>query len=117
VTNELHFATIAEASDLIRTRKLSPVEYTNTLLRRIEALEPQLNAFITVTADLARSQARHAEAEIMSARYRGPMHGIPVALKDIYNTKGILTSGGSRISARLTVPESCSIFRKRPVSV
>jgi len=97
VTNELHFATIAETSDLIRTRKLSPVEYTDALLRRIEALEPQLNAFITVTTDLARSQARHAEAEIMSARYRGPMHGIPVALKDIYNTKGILTSGGSRI--------------------
>ncbi|MBI4189151.1 MAG: amidase [Betaproteobacteria bacterium] len=97
MTDELHFLTIAEAEQLLRTRKLSPVEYTDALLKRVEALEPQLNAFITVTADLARRQARQAEAEIMSGRYRGPLHGIPFALKDIYNTKDILTSGGSKI--------------------
>ncbi len=97
MTGELHYLTIAEASQLIRSRKLSPVEYTTALLNRIEALEPQLNAFITITADLARRQARQAEAEIMSGSYRGPLHGIPFALKDIYNTRGILTSGGSRV--------------------
>ena len=97
MTNELHFLTIAEAAQLIRTRKLSPVEYTDALLARIESLEPQLNAFITLTSDFARRQARQAEAEIMSGRYHGPLHGIPFALKDIYNTKGILTSGGSKV--------------------
>ncbi len=95
--DELHFLTIAEAAQLLRTHKLSPVEYTAALLHRIETFEPQLNAFITVTAELARKQAQQAEAEIMSGRYRGPLHGVPFALKDIYNTRGILTSGGSRV--------------------
>jgi len=95
----LHDLTIAEASELIRTRKLSPVEYSEALLGRIEALDGQLDAFITVTAELAREQARRAEAEIIAGRYRGALHGIPVALKDIYNTRGILTSGGSKVAA------------------
>ncbi|MBM3357635.1 MAG: amidase [Betaproteobacteria bacterium] len=97
MNDELAFATLADASRLIRARKLSPVEYADALLNRITALDPQVNAFITVTAERAREQARQAEAEIVGGRYRGPMHGIPVALKDIYNTRGILTSGGSRI--------------------
>ena len=97
MTNELHFLTIADAADLIRTRKLSPVEYTDALLKRIDTFEPQLNAFITRTGELARKQAHAAETEIAAGRYRGPLHGIPFALKDIYNTKGILTSGGSRV--------------------
>ncbi len=97
MSTDLHFLTIADAALLIRSRKLSPVEYTDALLARIEALEPQLNAFITRTADLARKQARQAEAEIMAGRYHGPLHGIPFALKDIYDTRGILTSGGSRV--------------------
>ena len=95
--NDLHFLTIAAAADLIKTRKLSPVEYTEALLARIAALDPQLNAFIIVTADLAHKQAREAEAEIMAGRQRGPLHGIPFALKDIYDTKGIRTSGGSKV--------------------
>ena len=95
--DDLSFLTIADAAQLIRTRKLSPVEYADALLARIETFEPQLNAFITVTAELARKQARQAESEIMAGRYRGPLHGIPFALKDIYNTKGILTSGGSKV--------------------
>lgn len=97
MTTDIHFLTIAEAAELIKARKLSPVEYTEALLARIAALDTQLNAFITVTADLARRQAREAEAEIMAGRRRGPLHGIPFALKDIYNTKGILTSGGSKV--------------------
>ena len=97
MTDELHFLTIAAAAQLLRTRKLSPVEYTDALLKRVAALDPQINAFITVTADLARQQARQAEAEIVAGRYRGPLHGIPFALKDIYNTQGILTSGGSKV--------------------
>jgi len=77
MSDELHFSTIAETSRLIRARQLSPVEYTDALLQRIEALDLQLNAFITVTADLARKQARRAEAEIMAGDYRGPLHSLP----------------------------------------
>ena len=95
--SELHFLSIAEAAKLIETRKLSPVEYTAALLERIEALDPQLSSFITVTADLARKQAKQAEQEIAQGHYRGPLHGIPFGLKDIYNTRGILTSGHSKV--------------------
>ena len=105
MTDELHHLTIAAAAQLIRSRKLSPVEYVDALLKRIGSLDSQLDAFITVTADLARKQARQAEAEIMSGRYRGPLHGIPFALKDIYNTQGILTSGGSRVCSN-NIPTS-----------
>lgn len=93
----LHFLTIAEAARLIESRELSPVELTQALLDRIAALDPQLNAFITVTGELALEQARAAEAEIAADRHRGPLHGIPFALKDLYNTAGILTSAHSKI--------------------
>ena len=97
MTTDLHYLTIAAAAELIRTRKLSPVEYADALLQRIDTFEPQLNAFITRAGDLARKAAHAAETEIAAGRYRGPLHGIPFALKDIYNTRGILTSGGSKI--------------------
>jgi aspartyl-tRNA(Asn)/glutamyl-tRNA(Gln) amidotransferase subunit A len=97
MSNNLYQLSIADAAQLIGSRKLSPLEYTDALLARIEAFDPQLNAFITVTADLARKQAREAESEIMAGRYRGPLHGVPFALKDIYDTQGILTSGGSKV--------------------
>lgn len=91
-----HFLTIARASELIRRRELSPVELTRALLRRIESLDSQVNAFITITAEQALTQARKAEREIIGGRYRGPLHGIPFGLKDIYDTRGILTTGHSR---------------------
>jgi aspartyl-tRNA(Asn)/glutamyl-tRNA(Gln) amidotransferase subunit A len=94
----LHFLTIAEAASLIAARKLSPVEYVDALFSRINALDPQVNAFITQTAELARTQARAAEKEITSGKYRGPLHGIPFGLKDIFDTAGILTSGHSKVS-------------------
>ena len=92
----LHDLTLAEAADLVRTRKLSPVEYTRALLARTDALEPQLNAHITRTSEAALEAARAAEAEIARGNYRGAMHGIPFAVKDIYDTAGVLTSGHSR---------------------
>ena len=97
MTTEPHLLTIADASRLIAQHELSPVEYADALLARIDTFEPQLNAFITVTAEVARQQARAAEAEIMASGPRGPLHGIPFGLKDIYSTKGILTSGGSKV--------------------
>ncbi|HEX6004466.1 MAG TPA: amidase [Burkholderiales bacterium] len=97
MTSEIHHLSVAQAAALIRKRKLSPVEFATACLERIEALDAQLNAFITVTADLALKQARRAQREIARGHYRGPLHGIPFGLKDIYNTKGILTSGHSRV--------------------
>jgi aspartyl-tRNA(Asn)/glutamyl-tRNA(Gln) amidotransferase subunit A len=108
----LQFLSIAEAAKLIETRKLSPVEYTTALLERIAALEPQLNAFITVTAELALAQAQQAEQEIARGNYRGPLHGIPFGLKDIYNTRGILTSGGSKIGFKNIPAEDATATRK-----
>jgi aspartyl-tRNA(Asn)/glutamyl-tRNA(Gln) amidotransferase subunit A len=96
---DLHFLSIADAASLIEHRQLSPVELTRALLDRIAALDPQLNAYLLVTADRALAQARAAEAEIMAGRYRGPMHGIPFALKDIYCTAGIRTTSHSRTRA------------------
>lgn len=95
--SELDFITVAEAAKLIAARQLSPVELTRAKLEQIEAIDPQINAFITVTADLALREAQAAEAEIAGGRYRGPLHGIPFGLKDIYATAGILTSGHSKV--------------------
>src|SRR5580700_4789534 len=97
MTDELAFLTIADAARLIEQKQLSPVELTTALIRRAEALDPQLNAYLLLTADRAVDQARQAEREIMAGGYRGLMHGIPFALKDIYATAGIRTTGHSRI--------------------
>jgi aspartyl-tRNA(Asn)/glutamyl-tRNA(Gln) amidotransferase subunit A len=93
----LHDLTIAEASELIRARQLSPLALVDALIRRVEDFDAQTRAFITPTFELARSQARAAEAEIAGGKYRGALHGIPFGLKDIYDTRGILTSGHSRV--------------------
>ncbi|MGE0224055.1 MAG: amidase [Acetobacteraceae bacterium] len=91
-----HFLTMSQAAGLIQRRQLSPVELTRCFLDRIAAIDPQLNAYLLVTADHALQQAQAAEQEIMSGHYRGPMHGIPFALKDIYCTAGIRTTCHSR---------------------
>jgi aspartyl-tRNA(Asn)/glutamyl-tRNA(Gln) amidotransferase subunit A len=98
-STELHFLTIAEAATLIERRALSPLELTRAFLDRIAAIDPQVNAYLLVTADAALDQARAAEAEIMAGNYRGAMHGIPFALKDIYCTAGIRTTSHSRTRA------------------
>jgi aspartyl-tRNA(Asn)/glutamyl-tRNA(Gln) amidotransferase subunit A len=97
INGDLAELTLAQAARLIKARKLSPVELTNACLKQIERLQPTLNAFITVTADHATRQARAAAREIAKGHYRGPLHGIPVSLKDLYATKGIRTTAGSRI--------------------
>lgn len=93
----LHECSIAELSRLLASRALSPVELTDALIDRVERFDAQTRAFITPTFDLARAQAREAEREIAAGRVRGPLHGIPFALKDIYDTRGILTSAHSRV--------------------
>src|SRR5580704_5138493 len=91
------YLTIAEAARLIEQRELSPVELVDSRLRRIERLDGRLHSFIRVLADEARAAARAAEAEIAAGHYKGPLHGIPIGLKDIYETAGIPTTGHSKV--------------------
>jgi aspartyl-tRNA(Asn)/glutamyl-tRNA(Gln) amidotransferase subunit A len=97
MATDLHDLSIVELSRLIAARTLSPVELVEALIQRVEQYDAQTHAFITRTFDLARRQAREAEVEIAAGRRRGALHGIPFALKDIYDTRGILTSGHSRV--------------------
>ena len=96
-SSELPFLSATELAELLRTGEVSPVEATEAYLSRIEQVDPALNSYITVTADQARAEARQAEAEIAAGRYRGPLHGVPVAVKDQFCTDGVLTTGGSSI--------------------
>jgi aspartyl-tRNA(Asn)/glutamyl-tRNA(Gln) amidotransferase subunit A len=97
MTVDLAFLTITQAAALLQSRQLSPVEYVEALIQRTETFDPQLHAYITPTFDLARHQAQRAEHEIINGTYRGPLHGIPFALKDIYDTQGIRTTGHSKV--------------------
>lgn len=89
----MYYETIQELSKKIKNKEVSPVEVVDACLKRIEELK-QLNAFITVMADEARAAAKTAEDEINEGKWRGPLHGIPVAVKDFYDTKGVKTTGG-----------------------
>lgn len=91
--------TLSEASDLIRTQELSPVTYVQALLDRIKTEDPHLHAFINVTSDLAMTDAVAAEKEIKAGHWRGPLHGIPYALKDIIDYAGVATTGHSQLMA------------------
>ncbi|HXH08689.1 MAG TPA: amidase [Alphaproteobacteria bacterium] len=95
----LHVTTmsIAEVARRIADHELSPVELTQAMLERIERLNPRLNAFLTVLPEQAMAQARVAEREIRAGQCRGPLHGIPIGLKDLCATKGIRTTSGSKI--------------------
>jgi aspartyl-tRNA(Asn)/glutamyl-tRNA(Gln) amidotransferase subunit A len=89
--------TIREAAESLRRRRISAVELTTAALSRIERINPKLQAFITVTAERALQQARQADSELAAGKDRGPLHGIPVAVKDLFYTRGVLTTGGSPI--------------------
>ena len=97
--SDLAFAGIAELAPRIAAGEVSPVALTEAALARIEAQDTTLNAFITVTADQALAAARTAEAEIAQGRNRGPLQGIPLAVKDLFATKGVRTTGGSKLLA------------------
>lgn len=96
---------ITAISKKIRSKEVSPKEVVTQLVNRIEAVNPVLNAFITIAAEEAFEQAKQAEAEITSGQYRGPLHGIPIGLKDLIYTKGIKTTMGSEIF-RDFIPDS-----------
>ena len=91
---ELCYMSAGGLSRLIRDREVSPVEVIEAHLARIEATEPTLNSFITLLPEHALQAARRAEAQIQAGNYRGPLHGIPVGLKDLFNTAGVRTTSG-----------------------
>jgi aspartyl-tRNA(Asn)/glutamyl-tRNA(Gln) amidotransferase subunit A len=91
------FTTISELAPCLLRKEVSPVEIAQKCLERIERLNPTLNAFITVTADSVLAEARKAEAEILRGEWRGPLHGVPVALKDLIDTAGVRTTAGSAL--------------------
>ena len=93
-STELHYLTIDEASRLIHDRELSSVELTQAHIDRIDALNDTLHAFLTPTPDLALQQAKNADNELAEGGSHGPLHGIPIALKDLCDTKGIRTTYG-----------------------
>jgi aspartyl-tRNA(Asn)/glutamyl-tRNA(Gln) amidotransferase subunit A len=94
---KLYFLTIKEAGELLRRRELSPVELIRASLERIDNTDGQLHSFITLLREEALEQARTAEAEILRGNYKGPLHGIPIALKDLYDTAGVRTTSGSKV--------------------
>ena len=106
--SELCYLSIHEASARIESRQLSPVELTRAFLERIEQLDGTLQAYITVLAEPALTAARAAEAEILRGDYRGPLHGIPIALKDLYDTKGVRTTASSRVMAERVPAEDAT---------
>ncbi len=104
--------TIIELAPRLRRKEVSPVELTRACLDRIEKLNPILNAFITVTADSALAEARIAEDEIWRGEWRGPLHGIPIALKDLIDTAGTRTTAGSQLFENRVPSEDAEIVRR-----
>ena len=104
-SQDLYLLTIHEAAELVRSRQLSPVELTQAFLDRIEAVDNRLKSYITLLPETAMEAAREAETEISKGNYRGPLHGIPIALKDLYDTAGVPTMAQSKVLEH-RVPDS-----------
>ena len=109
---ELPFLTASQLSNLIETKEVSPVEATEAYLDRIEEVDPKLNSYITITGEQAVESARQAEQEIAAGKHRGPLHGVPMAVKDQFNTAGVLTTGGSSILKDNVPSEDATVIAK-----
>jgi amidase len=94
--SSLHFKTITEVAKLIESKQISPVELTSHMLSRIESLDARFKSYVTVMTDHALAAARSAEREIQRGAYRGALHGVPIAVKDLCFTKGVRTMGGTK---------------------
>src|SRR4030095_766196 len=108
IHEDLAWRSALEIAALVRDKQLSPVELTSSRLARIEAINPRLNAYCLVAADLARAAAKEAEIAVMKREPIGPLHGVPVSLKDMLYTRGMRTTGGSRLYADL-IPEEDAV--------
>src|SRR2546422_8626398 len=103
---------ISEAAELLRQKKISSADLATACLDRIERLNPLLNAFITVTDESAMAQARVAEEEIQRGDWRGPLHGIPIGLKDLIDTAGVRTTCGSALFADRVPTEDAFVVQR-----
>lgn len=109
---DLHYASLLDLAEQLRTGALSPVTLTEAMLERIERVDPRLGAYATPTPDLAREQAARAQAEIRAGAYRGPLHGVPVAVKDLFDTAGIPTAVGMTIHAERRPADDATVVRR-----
>jgi aspartyl-tRNA(Asn)/glutamyl-tRNA(Gln) amidotransferase subunit A len=109
---QLPFPDLASASQAVQTKQASPVELTQACLNRIEHVNPQVNAFITVTADTALEEAAKAEAEIKRGEWKGPLHGMPLAVKDLVETAGVKTTAASKVLAGNVPEEDAEVMRR-----
>jgi aspartyl-tRNA(Asn)/glutamyl-tRNA(Gln) amidotransferase subunit A len=108
---DLSSLTIKEASELIRKKEISPVELTRVVLKRIEEKDPRINSYITVLWDEAINQAKEEERLIVSGNYRGPLHGIPLSVKDIFVMRGVRTTCGSKILENFISPYDSTVVK------
>jgi aspartyl-tRNA(Asn)/glutamyl-tRNA(Gln) amidotransferase subunit A len=107
-----YYSSINELTKLIQAKKVSPIEIVHTCLKRIKEIEPKLNAFITVLADQALEQAKDTEAEIQAGKCRGPLHGIPIGIKDFYDTAGIKTTAAfERFKDRVPTKDAVGVAK------
>ena len=104
--------TIQEAGRALRDRRATAVELTSAALARIERLNPTLRAFITVTSDYALQRARQADAELAGGRDHGPLHGLPVAVKDLFEMRGVRTTNGSQVFENFFPTENAAVVDK-----
>lgn len=110
--NEICALSLSEVAERIAQRALSPVAATEATLERIARLDAHLNAYITVMGNEARHTAHEAEAEIARGQYRGPLHGVPISLKDLFATKGVRLTAGSRILANYVADKDATVVRR-----
>src|SRR6266478_2285093 len=110
--DELLSFDVAALSNKLRAKEISPVEVTNAYLYRIDKFDEKLLAYITVTPQVAREAAHKAESEIAGGHWRGPFHGVPIALKDLCYTKGIVTTGGSKILKEFVPDYDCTLWSR-----
>lgn len=110
--NDITRLSLHEAATLVKQKKISPVELTQASLSRIEALNPLLNAFITVTGESALEEARRAESEVQRGAWRGPLHGIPIALKDLFDTAGVRTTAASALFKDRVPKDDAEVVRR-----
>src|SRR6476661_6443478 len=110
--HDLAAITIGQAAELIRKKAVSPVELTRTCLDRIERMNPALNAYITVMAGQAMAQARELENEQHRGRLRGKLHGIPIGLKDLLDTRGVRTTAASAVFADRVPTADAEVVRR-----
>ena len=108
----LHYSSLRDVARRIQSRQISPVELTARMLDRIAALDPKLKSYATVMREQALDEAKRAEEEIQRGMYRGPLHGVPIAVKDLCYTKGVRTMAGTRVYANFIPDHDATVVTR-----